>query len=328
MKLPKTIKRFVVGVSLLMAVSVNFPIIFLKMPHFNQTSMAFVDVGIQITVSWFFAISFTIVLYLHENIGQKRAFGWLFLCFIGYLLVLSALNVLVVKLPFYTSITVVMRGIIMVLMAYFISIFLKENDRKNALLVKYEQLKHENVLMQLNALKNQLNPHFLFNSLNTLSWLISHDTAQSQQFLQKLSHILRYSLSRQDKSLVTLAEEMRLIEDYIFLLNMRFGTNLTIELPAITGFTHWKIPPLSIQLLLENAIKHNVISAAHPLLVQVLLAPDKPCLVVKNTLQPRGHSVGEGIGLVNLNERFLILCNQAITIEQNQFFTVSLPLIP
>ncbi len=327
MKLPKTLKRFVVGVSLLMAVSVNFPIIFLKMPHFSHTSMAFVDVGIQITVSWLFAVSFTIVLYVHENIGQKRAFGWLFLCFVGYLLVLSALNVLVIKLPFYTSITVVMRGIIMVLMAYFFSIFLKESDRKNTLLIKYEQLKHENVLMQLNALKNQLNPHFLFNSLNTLSWLINHDTAQSQQYLQKLSHVLRYSLNMQNKALVSLAEEMLLVEDYIFLLTMRFGTNLKIELPTITGFTHWKIPPLSIQLLLENAIKHNIVSAAKPLEVQVLLQPALSSVVVKNMLQPKSNVEGEGIGLVNLNERFLILCNQPIDIQKDKYFTVTLPLI-
>jgi sensor histidine kinase YesM len=91
------------------------------------------------------------------------------------------------------------------------------------LLLENQQLKHDNVLFQLNALKNQLNPHFLFNSLNTLSWLINQDTAKSQEYLQKLSQVLRYSLSMQEQQLVSLKDELVLVENYVFLLQMRFG---------------------------------------------------------------------------------------------------------
>jgi sensor histidine kinase YesM len=136
---------------------------------------------------------------------------------------LAGLNSLFLPVRMGMISSIIMRGAVVIVMMYLWSKNLIEAERKNALLLENQQLKHDNVLFQLNALKNQLNPHFLFNSLNTLSWLINQDTAKSQEYLQKLSQVLRYSLSMQEQQLVSLKDELILVENYVFLLQMRFG---------------------------------------------------------------------------------------------------------
>ena len=223
--------------------------------------------------------------------------------------------------------SVITRGISIAGIAYYFSRFLIETDLKNEILLENEHLKNENLLVQLTSLKNQLNPHFLFNSLNTLSWLINEDKEKSQRYLQNyLSQVLRYSLSMQEQSLVSLKEELALLENYIFLLQIRFGDNLKIV--RNIGNVQFKIPPLSLQLLLENVIKHNIISTASPMNIWVEMNENKKTIIVRNTLNRKVNSEGTGIGLVNLNERFKILASQEIEIEQNEKeFMVILPLI-
>jgi LytS/YehU family sensor histidine kinase len=190
-----------------------------------------------------------------------------------------------------------------------------------------EQLKQENLMNQLSALKNQLNPHFLFNSLNTLSWLINEDKAKSQLYLQKLSQVLRYSLSMQEQSIVNLKDELILMDNYIFLLQMRFGENLKIT-QKLEGKEKFRIPPHSLQLLIENAIKHNVISSNSPLKITIEIKPEEEIIIVSNTIHAKANSAGTGIGLVNLSERFRLLVGREIEISQDKAFTVILPLIP
>ncbi|GAB2645468.1 hypothetical protein GCM10027035_44460 [Emticicia sediminis] len=222
--------------------------------------------------------------------------------------------------------SVIIRGISIAGIAYYFSRFLIETDLKNEILLENEHLKNENLLVQLTSLKNQLNPHFLFNSLNTLSWLINEDKEKSQRYLQKLSQVLRYSLSMQEQSLVSLKEELTLLENYIFLLQIRFGDNLKIVRNIEN--VQFKIPPLSLQLLIENVIKHNIISTASPMSIWVEMNENKKTIIVRNTLNRKANSEGTGIGLVNLNERFKILASQEVEIEQNEKeFMVILPLI-
>ena len=131
----------------------------------------------------------------------------------------------------------------------------------------------------------------------------------------------------QEQSLVTLKEEIDLVDSYIFLLQMRFGDNLKIY-KNVDEQAPVKIPPLSIQLLIENAIKHNVISSAFPLSIFVDYQSDSRSLLVRNSLNLRPNSAGTGIGLANLNQRFKLLSNQEIEIQQGETFCVVLPLIP
>ncbi|MFY7910332.1 MAG: sensor histidine kinase [Emticicia sp.] len=319
--------QFVWGVSFFLALFVNFPIIFLQLPRLQKSHIAQLDIVIQIFVSLIYAVFFIQLVYRNSkaNTPKIRHSFEILLLLVAYVTVLSTLNILVIGLSVKMIPSVIIRGVSIAGLAYYFSKFLIETDLKNEILLENEQLKTENLLVQLTSLKNQLNPHFLFNSLNTLSWLINEDKEKSQRYLQKLSQVLRYSLSMQEQSLVPLKEELALVDSYIFLLQIRFGNNLQI-IKTIENM-QFKIPPLSLQLLIENAIKHNVISTASPLSVWIELRDN--VLIVRNTHKPKPNSEGTGIGLVNLNERFKILAGREVEIEQNeQEFKVVLPLIP
>jgi len=309
-----------------LALFVNLPIIFLQLPRLEKSGIAQLDVLIQVVVCLIYSVFSIQLVYRRSklNQAQSRILFEVFILFLVFVLVLTTLNVLIIGLSMKMFPTVVVRGALIGIIAYFFSRFLTETERKNEILLENEHLKSENLLVQLSSLKNQLNPHFLFNSLNTLSWLINEDKEKSQRYLQKLSQVLRYSLSMQEQSLVPLKEELTLVDSYIFLLQIRFGNNLQI-IKNIEE-VQFKIPPLSLQLLIENAIKHNVISTASPLSIWIELRDN--VLIVRNTHKPKPNSEGTGIGLVNLNERFKILASREVEIEQNEKeFKVVLPLI-
>lgn len=322
----RSTKQFVWGVSLFVALFVNFPVIFLQMPRLEKSRVAQLDIVIQIFVCLIYAVFFIQLVYRNSksNISKQRYAFEALLLLILFVVILSTLNILVIGLSIRMIPSVVMRGALIAGIAYFFSRFLIETERKNEILIENEHLKNENLSVQLASLKNQLNPHFLFNSLNTLSWLINEDKDKSQRYLQKLSQVLRYSLSLQEQSLVPLKEELTLVDSYIFLLQMRFGDNLKVF--KNIGNTDFQIPPLSLQLLIENAIKHNIISTASPL--SIWLESNEQSIIVRNTLNLKSNSEGTDIGLVNLNERFKILASREIEIEQNEKeFIVILPLI-
>jgi two-component system LytT family sensor kinase len=318
--------QFVWGVSLFLALFVNLPIIFLQLPRLEKSGIAQLDVLIQVVVCLIYSVFFIQLVYGNSKSSHSKTkmLFKIFVIFLVFVAVLTTLNVLIIGLSMKIFPTVVMRGALIGLIAYLFSRFLIEIERKNEVLLENEHLKNENLLVQLSSLKNQLNPHFLFNSLNTLSWLINEDKGKSQHYLQKLSQVLRYSLSMQEQSLVPLKEELTLVDSYIFLLQIRFGDNLKI-VKNIENI-QFKIPPLSLQLLIENAIKHNVISTASPL--SIWIESKDNMLIVSNTINLKANSEGTGIGLVNLNERFKILVNCEIEIEQNEKeFIIILPLI-
>jgi hypothetical protein len=177
------------------------------------------------------------------------------------------------------------------------------------------------------SLKNQLDPHFLFNSLNVLSSLIEENPDQAQKFTVSLSKVYRYVLDQRDKELVTVAEEIEFAKTYMKLLGMRFENavlfNLSEELAQNQGF----VVPLSLQLLLENCIKHNVVSDSKPLTIKIYLA-DK-FLVIENNLQKR-ESISErkGVGIENIVNRYALLSKRQVIIEQSEdYYKVFLPVL-
>lgn len=324
-----SIRKFIWGISLLVALFVNFPIIFLNLPKITKSNVAIADVTLQVLLCFVYSLVLIHFFYTssHANIVKEKQYFYGFLIFVGFVFFLSLVNIIIIKLGIMMIFTVVMRGALIALIDYFFSRFLTETDRKNEVLLENEQLKQENLMNQLSALKNQLNPHFLFNSLNTLSWLINEDKAKSQIYLQKLSQVLRYSLSMQEHTMVNLKDELLLMENYIFLLQMRFGENLKIN-QKLEGKEKFRIPPHSLQLLIENAIKHNVISSNSPLKINIEIKPDEEIIIVSNTIHAKANSAGTGIGLVNLSERFRLLVGREIEILQDKAFIVILPLIP
>lgn len=178
---------------------------------------------------------------------------------------------------------------------------------------------------QYQSLKNQLNPHFLFNSFNTLSSLVYDDQKKAVEFIQKLSNIYRYVIEVQKEELITVEEELAFVKNYLDLQKIRFGQNLQIIIGQISPRKY--LPPLSLQLLLENAIKHNIISQAEPL--KISISEENNFLLIENNLQLKDIQEGStGIGLKNIDERLGFFTEEKLEIIKSESsFLVKLPLI-
>ena len=197
-----------------------------------------------------------------------------------------------------------------------------------ATIIEKESLKHQQVRSQFAALKNQISPHFLFNSLNTLVTLIAENQDLAIEFTQKLSEVYRYILQNKEKEVVTLQRELDFTDSYIFLLKMRFAENLQIAMDIPNEFLQDCVAPLSLQMLIENAIKHNEVSTAKPLAIHISVQ-NGSTLVVKNKLQRKRmvqHSTKTG--LENIRKRYQHLSNQPVeVITTATNFIVALPLL-
>ncbi len=193
--------------------------------------------------------------------------------------------------------------------------------------IETEQLRSEKLAGQYQSLKDQLNPHFLFNSLNVLSALVYEDADKSAAFIQQLSKIYRYVLDVQHEELVNTKDELAFAKNYLSLQKIRFDENLQFEILA-EEIEEFYLPPLSLQLLLENAIKHNIASMEHPLKISIRQVGNQ--LIVKNNYQPKTGKATEntGIGLENIRKRYALLSRQIPEIIQTEKeFIVKLPLL-
>jgi len=192
-------------------------------------------------------------------------------------------------------------------------------------MLENQRLIVENIRNRYEALKNQLNPHFLFNSLNTLDGLIGFDDEKAHSYLQSLSSTFRYTI--QNKEITTLKEELQFVETYVYLMKIRYGNNLNIQYAIDEKYHLYYIMPVSLQLLIENAIKHNVINNKYPLTIHIETT-ENDSIKVYNTIQPKiDTEPGEGIGLSNLVERYRLLFGMEVVITQNSFFAIEIPLI-
>ena len=191
-----------------------------------------------------------------------------------------------------------------------------------------ERLVRENVQGQLEGLKNQVNPHFFFNSLNTLAYLIPEAPAKAENFVQKLSTAYRYILEIRDRETVTVEEELDFLDAYTCLLNERFGDNLQIDINVPAHLLQMGIVPLALQMLFENAIKHNVVSAQSPLTISVSVEKGDQ-LVVRNNLQRKQQVMASTkVGLENIKRRYRLLSAQEVEVfATQQSFIVILPLL-
>lgn len=178
---------------------------------------------------------------------------------------------------------------------------------------------------RFDTLKNQLNPHFLFNALNTLSALIYIDADRADAFTHRLSKLYRYVLDVQQVEVVPIATEMDLVNDFLYLNNIRFNDQIktTVALEGTDGF----VVPMAMQLLLENAIKHNTISAAQPLMIEITAEGDK--ILVRNKIQLKQEKEpSHELGLNNLRERYAALTDQKIdVVETETHFSVRIPIL-
>lgn len=196
-----------------------------------------------------------------------------------------------------------------------------------------EELQKAHLQSQLDGLKSQVNPHFLFNSLNTLLSIITASPKQAEQFVVELSAVYRYLLQVNENQLSTLEQELQFIRSYFHLLKTRFGTAIQLEIEVAEAARSAKLPSLTLQLLLENAVKHNVIATTQPLHIRIYTAPslNKPYtnLVVQNNLQPKAQRAPSNrMGLNNIMSKFQLLnAGDVLVTAQDHLFTVTLPLL-
>jgi LytS/YehU family sensor histidine kinase len=191
--------------------------------------------------------------------------------------------------------------------------YLSQKQQQTAL--ENKTLMAENMRTRYEALKNQVDPHFLFNSLNTLNALIKIDADKAQQYVQQLSYVFRYTL--QNKEIISLEEELKFTQAYCHLMQIRYGDCLRFEYQIDSRFNNYTIIPLSLQTLVENAIKHNVVSAKQPLTIS-FVTTGKGTVSVSNPIQLKKESEsGEGIGLANLSERYRLMWQQEVIVTQN-----------
>jgi hypothetical protein len=191
---------------------------------------------------------------------------------------------------------------------------------------RLEQLDRARLAAELETMKGQLAPHFLFNCLNTMAALIERDPKTAAEFNGHLADVSRYLLAQKNRDLVPLAEELAFLRSYVRLMELRFPHSLQVRLPPTPEPDAHRVPPAALQLLLENAIKHNRLSEAEPLAIDVRFAGD--AIVVANPLRPKaGHREGTGTGLANLRERVALLTKGQLEIEvDDDEFRVRLPL--
>lgn len=203
-------------------------------------------------------------------------------------------------------------------------------ETKNKVAVENEQLKLANSEARNNQLKQQLHPHFLFNSLSTLRSLINRSPEQAGDYLEKLSELLRFSTNNSQQTLVQLKEEIELCTNYLNMQKVRFGNALNFKIDiAETLQQQGKVPVYSLQSLAENAIKHNILTKEKPLLIEMTANENNNWILIKNNLQPKQTIEGSnGVGLSNLSERYRLLAGDDIDIKnENGFFSVRIKIL-
>jgi len=259
--------------------------------EFKPIKSRFLLLGVTVATALFFTLSVVLIFKTH---GEYKPFVSMNVIIAGYILLSSQLKYL--------------------------------SDKQQQTALENRTLLAENIRTRYEVLKNQVDPHFLFNSLNTLNTLIAKDAEKAQQYVQELSNVFRYTL--QNKEIISLDEELKFTQAYCHLMQIRYGDSLRFEYQIDPRFNTYNIIPLSLQILVENAIKHNVVSTKHPLTISLTTA-DNGSISVSNAIQPKKDiEKGEGIGLANLAERYRLMYQREIVITQKDgFFSVEICLI-
>jgi two-component system, LytTR family, sensor kinase len=275
-----------------------------KYPHFNDVRKRILTQSIVIFV---FTVTSNILLgKLFEDVFRDEA------------VLKTAMDMFI-----YSNMAVLFATV--TVMAIYESIFFMHQLRHSV--EETETLKRENLNAQLEALRTQVNPHFLFNNLNTLVSLIPENPTHAVDFVQQLSKVYRHILEVKDAKSISLKEELEVLQAYAFLLKTRFGNNLKVNIDIAPEKINRKIVPLSLQLLMENAIKHNIVSSTRPL--QINIFAENGSLIINNNLQMKNQiTESTGIGLDNIRNRYKLLGDKEVKVTATATnFTVSIPLI-
>lgn len=224
-----------------------------------------------------------------------------------------------------TESTLIILVIVVFITHVYETVFMvKESESE---LIRNEQLERARAEAELEALKNQIDPHFIFNSLNTLSHLIEERPLKAKQFNDTLADVYRYILQNKARDLVLLGDEIEFLKSYFLLLKIRFENAVELKINLNHDTDLYLIPPISLQLLAENAIKHNEFSTGHPLVLSITMNEDE--LQIENPVRKKSlRKESSKIGLQNLKERYKLITQNEVTIEEEvEMFTVRLPVL-
>jgi len=337
------VKTLMVG----LLVGAVLSVIFISIEFFASGSVKFdrellVDVGYNMLYSIVLTfINSSFFVYLNERVVWKKyskyrlvigAFGGVLLTMLGILWIR-----ILIRMGFegatweeFLSREKAIYYLVALIITIVVSVFFHAmyfyralQDKK----VKEQKIIAGTASAKFDALKNQLDPHFLFNSLNVLTSLIEEDPDQAQKFTTSLSKVYRYVLEQKNKDLVTVDEELQFAKTYIQLLKMRFEDSIIFDIPDKCSNPEAKIIPLSLQLLLENAVKHNIVTSTRPLYIKVF--EEGEALIIQNNLQEKQVvKKSSGVGLRNIQQRYSILSDREVLIDKTaKDFTISLPIL-
>ena len=211
--------------------------------------------------------------------------------------------------------------------SFYLKSYLKARDEKQKLEIALIKEKETALQFQLNSLKLQINPHFLFNNFSTLSELIESEPVTASDFLSHLSKVYRHIVRNLNVNLIDLRDELKFIDSYFYLMKLRHGEGIKVNIDSELRTSSYKIPPASLQLLVENAIKHNAFSPEQPLIIDIRAENDY--LIVRNLKRPLERPAeSTGIGQSNIANRYALLSSKEIRIENSDhFYSVSIPLL-
>ncbi|WP_298515070.1 sensor histidine kinase [uncultured Kordia sp.] len=226
---------------------------------------------------------------------------------------------------------VTLLGILVItLFVYFFEHYLDVIENRHKMEIQLSKHKSEKIISKYLSLKKQLNPHFLFNSFNSLSALIDLDSQKADSFLQELSNVYRYNLDYSEELVVTVEKELEFIKSYMALQRIRFPESITINYQIEAAKMKYLLPPMTLELLIENAIKHNIVEKSNPL--EINITTEDEYIIIENNFQPRTAAVDKesslGIGLKNLKNQYELIHIKIPTFNiENETYIARIPLI-
>jgi len=332
--------KIMISLSLSLAVFFSLPWITLNEPSRLTSNLSKLGLSDARIAFLFVSVFLSSILFFQYNFFWKRrlsarrngliAKGLNVLINIGLVMVLSVIVMWVAdgvftiaaKRPFF--IFYLLRNALIAFVAMLVAHVIELLEHLRHEKIRTLTLRHQNVETELAALKAQIDPHFFFNSLNSLNVLIRENTQEALAFVDHFSQSFRYVLENKEQKLVTVREELVFLESYLFMMEKRFASGLVVQIRIAADLYTRKMPQFALQLLVENAVKHNQVSARHPLTVEIY--SEQGHIVVKNNLQKKQSAKGYGIGLANLSKRYQLIHNAEITVRTGPtHFEVKLP---
>ena len=322
-------RRVIWGSSVALAILASIPKLF---DAFSTPSDIVINSSITLMFSifiWYYNI-YSLPKFTSQR-THKSLFNWKLLLSVVMGILVMVILVIAHQELFQVSkmdapIMFELRGVLINLIVYMFLHLLFQNYQTQQIAVELERTQAVNLGAQYELLKQQVNPHFLFNSLNTLKSMVDMQDPQSSDFILKLSDFYRFTLESRKMDLIPLREEIQILDSYVYLLKARFEDGFEVINEIDPKQLDSAIPPFSLQLLIENCIKHNIVSLDKPL--QIKLYTEDDFLVIENQIQLKRGALSTGVGLDNINQRFMHLIHREIEIDKTETtFKVKIPMI-